>query len=332
MRKKIIFGGPDTFFLTDSIVKNLEYCGFDVVNITFDQRYKYKNLRDRIINLFYKIFFKYPLHKKKLKFLLVKEKIEQKLSLIQKADYVLIVRPDIYPKEFLNYLKTKTNKMVAYQWDGMNRFPEVWDYIHFFDDFYVFDKADVSEQLKETTNFYFDNDLDIHSTKCEEINQVYFVGSYLKKRVKNLDGIVNAIKETGVSLKILIHNPTKKEITNRNIESIAYSINYEENIELSKSSKYLLDLHNYAHNGLSFRVFDSIKYQKKLITNNHNIKNYDFYNENNIFVWNDHNLHLLKEFVAKPYIDYPPEIYKKYSFTSWINTLLDSDDFVETGA
>lgn len=38
--------------------------------------------------------------------------------------------------------------MIAYQWDGMSRFPEVDETIGFFDEFYVFDKNDIESNSK----------------------------------------------------------------------------------------------------------------------------------------------------------------------------------------
>ena len=42
MYKKQLFWSPKTFSITDEIIKNLEFMGFEVIDITFDQQYKYK--------------------------------------------------------------------------------------------------------------------------------------------------------------------------------------------------------------------------------------------------------------------------------------------------
>ncbi|WGU68164.1 hypothetical protein QIU19_12855 [Capnocytophaga canimorsus] len=78
------------------------------------------------------------------------------------------------------------------------------------------------------------------------------------------------------------------------------------------------------HNGLSFRVFEAIKYKKKLITNNSHIKKYDFFNKNNILVIEkDSDYELIPSFLELPYLDLPQVVCEKYAFTNWIKYVLD---------
>ena len=83
----------------------------------------------------------------------------------------------------------------------------------------------------------------------------------------------------------------------------------------------MLDLHNPIHNGLSFRTFESIGYEKKLITNNNLVETQDFYRPSNIFVINK-NYERFKEFLAAPYEVLESTIREKYSFSNWITQLL----------
>ena len=80
------------------------------------------------------------------------------------------------------------------------------------------------------------------------------------------------------------------------------------------------------HSGLSFRIFESLKYSKKLVTTNLIIKDYDFYNENDFFVWQkdkSSNKEFL-EFLDSKYTTLDAGIIEKYSFSNWINRLLNS--------
>jgi hypothetical protein len=64
--------------------------------------------------------------------------------------------------------------------------------------------------------------------------------------------------------------------------------------------------------------------QKKLITDNENIKDYDFYNPNNIFIWNNNNQNLLSDFLIAPYEEVPEDIKNKYDINQWITNLIKS--------
>ena len=91
----------------------------------------------------------------------------------------------------------------------------------------------------------------------------------------------------------------------------------------------MIDFVNNIHSGLSFRIFESIFYQKKLITNNAEITNYDIYHEDNIFIWDGKNIDFesLKSFLEKPYHILPSDIANKYSFKNWYSLILGIDKY-----
>lgn len=72
---------------------------------------------------------------------------------------------------------------------------------------------------------------------------------------------------------------------------------------------------------LTERCFNAMYLGKKLITTNKDIVNYDFYSENNIYVYNEEKG---IDFNAKFFnTDFEPIAgYEKYSLTNWLKTLL----------
>jgi hypothetical protein len=94
-------------------------------------------------------------------------------------------------------------------------------------------------------------------------------------------------------------------------------------MDLVKNAKVIIDLVVADHNGLSFRVFEALKYKKKLITTNQYVKYYDFYDSNNIFILKEDNYNDLDEFLASEYKKLDQKLYEKYGFTNWSNYILD---------
>jgi len=88
-----------------------------------------------------------------------------------------------------------------------------------------------------------------------------------------------------------------------------------------KNAEILIDLVRSNQTGLSFRIFEAMALQKKIITNNQSIKEYDFYNSNNILVIDNQVDNIADEFLTKPYKEIPEEIYYKYTLENFINTL-----------
>ena len=61
--------------------------------------------------------------------------IQQKLASLngKKADYALCIRANIYPKEIIATIREHSNVCVNYQWDGVGRFPDILEYLDYFD-------------------------------------------------------------------------------------------------------------------------------------------------------------------------------------------------------
>lgn len=72
----------------------------------------------------------------------------------------------------------------------------------------------------------------------------------------------------------------------KSITFINKIIDHEELPKYYKNTKIILDLMREGQFGLSFRVFEAMALEK-IITDNEKIKNYDFYNPNNILVLNE---------------------------------------------
>jgi len=63
--------------------------------------------------------------------------------------------------------------------------------------------------------------------------------------------------------------------------------------------------------------------EKKLITTNKDIVNYDFYNPNNIFVWDNIKTEIPNDFLTTPYQPLSIPIFEKYSIKKWVKTILN---------
>lgn len=77
--------------------------------------------------------------------------------------------------------------------------------------------------------------------------------------------------------------------------------------------------------GLTLRVMESIFFEKKLITNNKKIINYDFYTPENIYILDDliniDYLDIIK-FINTPFQKMEERIIKKYTFEFWLDNIL----------
>lgn len=314
---------PDYSDFPNLFMDNLNKVGFLPFVITDNpSKFKYKGI-EKIINFSRKFFLKDREYKKKL---IEEHKLREyykKISQLDMLDYVLVIRPDAFPIPVIQELKKKTKKLIAYQWDGIEKFPEVKKYFHLFDTFFCFDSADEKNNIKPITNFYFDCIPPIYKDFNAQKPELYFVGLYWENREKKIDRFVSEVLKMEVELSIFIQYNDKSEIKNPKIKYIKERITFLENLRNVEKADVLLDFVDPIHNGLSIRFFEAIYYKKKVITDNQTVKDYDFYHPDNIFVL-DENFDQIDSFLNTPYRDLSEEIVKKYGFTNWIKQITEA--------
>lgn len=333
-----------------AIQKHLEYHNFKVIFINstseelkkqVDSSFYYPNLKSHLIHTARKIFLSDCSYKAYLKEQMYNQKL---LANIKKLlgnshyDYTLVIRPDLFPIEALQLLKIHTkNDFVAYQWNGIRRFPKTKPTINLFDRFYVFDSEDLHNEeyqqyrLNGISNFYFDMYQPQPVSHTGTI--AYFVGLHVDSRIAAIEACANALIKNGINLDFNIKfRPSEASKAGlyscKEIHFIPENITFDDNLKHINNADILIDIVNPVHHGLSFRTFEALYYQKKLITNNPQIKNLDFYHPDNIFIWkNADDLQKIESFLARPFVSINPDIIKKYSFANWINNILNRQPF-----
>ena len=123
-----------------------------------------------------------------------------------------------------------------------------------------------------------------------------------------------------VYLKNKLMNKDFKNVTESDIKY--QMLPFEDLYDIYANSKCVVDVENRGQHGLTMRSIEIIGLKRKFITTNQDIKNYDFYNENNILVIDRSAPILDMDFFKRPYEELDEEIYKKYSIKNWILEVL----------
>jgi hypothetical protein len=328
--KTIILGTPNHFSLSKIIESELSFLGFNVINISFfdEQEFKYKNIFERMKSFAVKCSRGGKgTYKNELRFKRYEERITQTLTDIHHADFALMIRPDLYSKKVIQNLQSKVDKTIAYQWDGLNRYPTIRKYIPLFDRFFVFDPSDKSVKNTLPTTNFFTRSFPVTEDGGYK-SQAYYVGSFVKSRNEVLEDVVTSLQDLGVDVKTHVsYRRSKEPIQMRGFQTTDSVMDYEENLKYAANTDILIDVAMDLHKGLSLRAFEAIGFGKKLITTNSDIKKYDFYREENILAWDGKDKAALREFVETPYVPIEPLIRQKYGFDNWIKYLLDEGDY-----
>lgn len=316
MKKKLLFIAPGYYGFNEVVYDGLKkYSGYEVIHINSTLPYQYKNILEKVYNFFLKSFFK-----KNIKDIKRGEHIQR---IINSHDYdiVLVNRPDVLTENDLSLAIQKSKRSIALFWDSIQKIPSQKDCIKKFDICCSFDSEDCKNyNLKYITNFYFKKE-----NKKEEKYKIGYLATY-DKRIKETITLFNYFKEKNISAKGKIFTyssiPIKEKLPS-NLEIIHEIIPFSTSYKYYLDFKIILDIAHSHQKGLSFRPYEAIGLNKKLITTNQEILHYDFYNPNNILLINDlKNTVIPESFINNDYEQPEEWIKEKYYIKNWIKTIL----------
>ncbi|MGL5570611.1 hypothetical protein [Cetobacterium sp.] len=325
INKKILFFAPRFFNYEIEIKKKLEQLGAQVD--FYDERMNPSNLDKVIIRL-----------KKKL---LAKKIVNYYYNIINESknkeyDYVFFLSPETITKELLQELKRnqKNAKYIIYMYDSIKNKKNAREILDEFDSHFSFDKNDceIDSRFKFRPLFYLDEYSKFTEKTCDKKYDISFIGTVHSDRY----GVIKSIKEqailNGLNVNFFMYFPSKvmylikkmfdKSYKNTEIKDFSFaSISKEKVLDIISNSKIILDIQHPKQVGLTMRTIEMLGMKKKLITTNKNIKEYDFYNSDNIKIIDRNNPILDLDFIRNDYVEINADIYKKYSIGSWLEEI-----------
>ena len=187
---------------------------------------------------------------------------------------------------------------------------------------YTFDISDSKEfDIEYSPEYYTEHQENI---KYDLKYDVCYVGAdKTNVRLKNLLDIKEVLRKNKVQNFFHIFRVLKKYNKYELQETTNMFLKYEDIQRIILESKCILELQMEGQSGCILRTLESMFLNRKLITNNKDIVNYDFYNPNNIFVienaddFKDRFNDILK-FMRSPYQKLPDMVKNNYKFCKWL--------------
>lgn len=258
-------------------------------------------------------------------------------------DYVLAIRGEYTPINSLKLMREyfPKAKLILYMWDGLHKqntigIEKKWPY---YDQVYTFDRIDYEankDKLHFLPLYYYEDYLpkDIKCVNDETLEyDISFIGTAHDDRINVVKNIMQQGRDNGLSCFSYFYMPhkfvyLKNKLMNKDFKNVTESdikyqmLPFEDLYDIYANSKCVVDVENRGQHGLTMRSIEIIGLKRKFITTNQDIKNYDFYNENNILVIDRSAPILDMDFFKRPYEELDEEIYKKYSIKNWILEVL----------
>lgn len=309
---KITIITPFTFGYIDALAEKLaekENVTVEFLNIS-SISFQYASTFQRVKNFFLKTILNRNL-KQEYRMMKVKEE----LGKLPPQDVIFVVRPDLLNKSVLEYARSRTAKMISFYFDAIENVPEKRKLLGCFDEVYSYERKDVEKfGLKFITNF-----IPLDKVRSDGATSGVFTISTHDDRTFVLEGIAEQLKRKRYPYRFVVKTKKGKPITTSCLEVIYEDLDIWEVKEHIEAAEILLDIQKENQKGLSFRVFEALGYDKKLITSNEDIVTYDFYNPANILVIDKSNPVIPEKFLKMPHEPVPEEIKNRYRRNQWIS-------------
>lgn len=253
----------------------------------------------------------------------------------KKYDYFLVLKGEAVPIFFIEEIKrlNPNIKAIYYNWDSFKNNPNAQSIIHLFENRFTFDKEDAKTYNMSFRPLFFSDEYStIKNIQAPKEYDVMFIGTAHSDRYVVSEEVRSWVENHKLKMFAFYFSPSKwvfkykqffdKTFKKFDINKISFSsLSHSEILELYKKSKIVLDINHPLQKGLTMRTFEALGAGEKLITTNANIKEYPFYNPNNIWIIDRDNIQLDRNFFETEFTEIPQNIYHKMSIEGWVECL-----------
>lgn len=243
-------------------------------------------------------------------------------------DCILVLKGTHMTDGHLELLKTyhPDSRFVLYLWDSLKNMDNGDVLRKYFQLIYSFDSEDCKQYgFKLRPLFYIEG-----GRKHQSIYDVSFVGSNHSDRLKMTQELKSFCKANNISYRFVIpvggklYNKAKykrNHFLHNDVDIIrASSMAYDEYLELTQSSKTVIDIPSPNQSGLSIRTIESLAFGARVITTNYHIAEYDNISKDMYYVWDRQLNQGLLDFIKMPQREYRLDPF--YSLEAFIGELL----------
>lgn len=324
--KTVLLLAPYFFGYEIEIKKELENLGAKV--IYFDERPK----NDFFTKVFIRLNLKSFISKR------INNYYKNILESIKKENlnYLFLIAPETIDLKTIEAIKQNNQniKIFTYFWDSIKNKKIALNYLDISDKFFSFDSNDVktNKKIEFLPLFYIKDYENISNTKQDILYDICFIGTVHSDRYKIIKQIEKQINSNGLKTYFYFYSPSKilfffQKLFKKDFKDIQWndvsfnSLNKSDVIDVIEKSKCIIDIQHPLQTGLTMRTIEMLGANKKILTTNSDIVNYDFYNSSNIFIFNRDKVKIDTEFFNKEFVDIENDIYKKYSLSSWLKEI-----------
>jgi hypothetical protein len=246
---------------------------------------------------------------------------------------LFLVNPETIDVKKIDKIKQmhKNIKIFTYMWDSVKNKKKSLSLLNVSDRFFTFDLNDksIDKKIEFLPLFYIRDYENISDEKNNLTYDVTFIGTVHSDRYKIIKQLEEQLKHHNLKTFSYFYSPSKilfllQKLFKKDFRTIRWSdvsfqsLSKKDVVEIIKQSKAVVDIQHPLQSGLTMRTMEILGAKRKLLTTNQNIKDYDFFDENNIYILDRNSLNVNVDFFNLPYNGLSKHTYQKYSITQWL--------------
>lgn len=328
--EKILFIAPKFYSYHVLIKETFEEKGF-IVDY-FDDRPDESFFTKALLRLNKSFLF----YKRKKYFLKILQQAKQK-----QYEIVFIIYGQSFTKKMMEELRLNlpNSKFIFYMFDPLFSMPDRLDFSMVFDKRFSFDINDVKKHKEfQLLPLFYKKDLFhnyLHKDTKQDID-VCYIGTMMPGKYSFVNGMLNELKKKYSNifnyqfiqskLVALFFMLTSKDFKHARLNEFKFDrIDNKDALEIMSRSKFIIDCPKKNQSGLTIRIFEALILKKKIITTNDSIKDYDFYDPRNIYIYDGKSIDFTNVFFTEEYYELPKEIIEKYEISNWVDRILGGE-------
>lgn len=249
-------------------------------------------------------------------------------------DAILVVNGQTLSRRMLGKLRTgfPAAKLVLYMWDSIENRRGVLDNLPLFDTTYSFDPLSVRNYGMRLRPLFFSKGFE-RPVEADFDHHLSFVGTAHTDRYEVVSRLRQSLQPGLRSYWYLylqapwvyyayrLATPAMRNARRRDFHFTPLDKRTLQ--EVFARSRAILDIEHPQQRGLTMRTFETMGGYKKLITTNAHVRDYDFFDSQNICVVDRAAPRASREFLESPFVPIAPILYRRYSIEGWVDEVLD---------
>jgi len=248
-------------------------------------------------------------------------------------DHVFIIKCEYLSIKALEVIKQKNPNALwtLYLWDSVKRI-NLNGKTQFFDRVITFDHHDAEKYKFDFQPLFYRNEFDFKNLEIEpKDGPILFLGWYHSDRLDFLMKLIDQCQQYDISHRFILFTGRFKYFhelamgSGKKVDKSMFafkSISVPAYAEMMKQARAVIDIHHPGQSGLTMRTIELVGANKKMITTNQDISDYDFYHASNMSVIDRDNPVLDVEFLKTPFKPIKPKIREKYKLSNWVKAIL----------